>query len=111
MTPSSADSLTVAMLRRLALKPGEAYVAKQVWSDLMAHRLTIADVCDAIIEAIDAGERVKPTLLHSFKGRVGQPAYEIERRIGDKVFYLKVAVDDPGGPGEHLAVLSVHPPH
>jgi hypothetical protein len=78
---------------------------------MMAHNLTTADVCDAIIDWIDAGERVKPTVLHSFAGRVGQTAYEMTPRIENKRFYIKAAIDEPDTAEERMAVLSVHMPH
>ncbi len=47
-------------------------LTKTVQFDLMAHRLTKADVCDEIIAWIDRGEPVKEVVLHSFPNLVGQ---------------------------------------
>ncbi len=77
----------------------------------MARNLTTADVGDAMVEWIDAGERVKPVTLHSFAGRVGDEAYELKPKIGGTKFYVKVLVDDRGGADEGLGLLSVHTDH
>ena len=111
MAPSQADSDTIALLRRLAEAPEAVRRAKQVQSDLLAHGLQVPDICQAIADWIDAGERVKPTILHSFAGRVGQAAYEMKPRINGVLFYIKVTIDDRGGPEECLALLSAHPDH
>lgn len=111
MVPSNADSDTIALLRQLAEAPRAVRPSPQTQSDLMAHALKVKDICQAIVDWIDAGERVKPTVLHSFAGRVGQAAYEMKPRINGVLFYIKVTIDDRGGPEECLALLSAHPDH
>ncbi len=111
MAPSSADQDTIALIRRLACCPEGVWTSAQVRSDMRAHNLRLDGVCEVIVEWIDAGERVKPTVLHSFAGRAGQPAWEMKPRINDDLFYVKVTVDDRGGPSESLGILSCHPDH
>jgi hypothetical protein len=111
MPSSQADSGTIALLRRLAADDGFTFISNQGRSDLMARNLRQGDVADAIVDWIDAGERVKPTVLHSFPGRQGDPAYEMKPKIDGVIWYLKVAIDDRGGPDEGLALLSAHPDH
>lgn len=111
MPQPSVDPDTRQLLRRLAEATKFNFVSKQARSDLMARNLTRADVADAIVEWIDAGERVKPVVLHSFGGRVGQEAYEMKPRIGQSKFYVKVSIDDRDGANEGLALLSVHMDH
>lgn len=111
MAPPQADSGTIALLRQLAAVEGFAFISNQAQSDLMAHKLRQGDVADPIVDWIDAGERVKPTVLHSFAGRQGDPAYEMKPKINGVVWYLKVAIDDRGGPTQGLALLSAHPDH
>lgn len=111
MASSQADSDTIAILRRLAEVPESVRRARQVQSDLVARGLQVGDVCQAIVDWIDAEGRVKPVTLHSFGGRVGQAAWEMKPRINGVLFYVKVTIDDRGGPEECLALLSAHPDH
>jgi hypothetical protein len=107
----NADAQSIAMIRRLALKPDAIWPSSQVVSDLMAYNLTIDDICDAMIEWLDEGERVKPTVIKSISGRVGQPAFEMKPRIDGRLWYIKIAIDDPGGTDERMALLSAHVDH
>jgi hypothetical protein len=111
MAASQADSQTTALLQQLAADEGFAFISNQARSDLMAHNLKQGDVADAIVDWIDAGERVKETVLHSFSGRQGDPAYEMKPKINGVIWYLKVAIDDRGGRNQGLALLSTHPDH
>lgn len=111
MAPSSADPQAIALIRRLVETPRAVLPSRQAQSDLMAHGLKVQDVCQAIADWIDAGERVKPTKLHSFAGRVGQLAYEMKPRLGGVLYYIKVVIDDRGGSAECLVLLSAHPDH
>jgi hypothetical protein len=78
---------------------------------MVAQCLTKDDVCDKIIEWIDAGERVKPTTIHTIPGHVGMPAYEMKPRINHSLFYIKVALMKLGEQNEHMMLSSVHPDH
>ncbi|OQZ05737.1 MAG: hypothetical protein B6D36_08645 [Planctomycetes bacterium UTPLA1] len=111
MSPSNADSDTIALIRRLAAAPDGVWTSKQAGSDMRAHNLRVDGVCEDIVKWIDAGERVKPTVLHAFKDRVGQAAWEMKPEINGVRFYLKVTVDDRDAPGESLGILSCHPDH
>lgn len=106
---SQADPETIALIRRLAAAAGSVRPTKGAQYELLAYRLRGADVCDAIVNWIDAGERVKPTALHSIPGRIGQAAYEMKPRFDGRRFYIKVVIDDRGGAQECLVLLSVHP--
>ncbi|MGD0898449.1 MAG: hypothetical protein ABR915_11475 [Thermoguttaceae bacterium] len=107
----SADPKIVAEIRRLALDPTRVQTTKQATLDMLGQHLTIDDVCDKIIEWIDAGERVKPTSIHTFPGLQGQPAYEMKPRINSILFYVKVALVERGNPGERMLLISAHPDH
>lgn len=111
MPPSSADPNTSALIKRLAGNPDGVWTSAQARSDMRAHNLRLDGVCELIVEWIDAGERVKPTTLHSFSNRAGQDAWEMKPRIEGVLYYVKVTVDDRGGPGESLGILSCHPDH
>lgn len=111
MPPPAADQDTIALIRRLASAPNDVWTSSQARSDMQAHNLRLDEVCDVIVGWIDDAERVKSTVLHSSKGRVGQAAWEMKPRINGVLFYLKVTVDDRGRPGESLGVLSCHPDH
>lgn len=111
MAASSADPQIVDEIRRLALAADDIVVTRTAEDDLLARRLTVDDICAAIVDWIDAGERVKPTKLHSFPGLQGEPAYEMKPRIDGLVFYLKVALIKLHQPGEYLLLISAHPDH
>ena len=109
MAAKSADSQTVQEIRRLAVDPSLVQITRTAEYDLMARNLGKADVCDEIVNWIDAGERVKPTTLHGFPGLVGQPAYEMKPRIQGTLFYVKVALVELGEPDEYMLLISAHP--
>ena len=111
MSPSSADPDTIAVLRRLAAAVQFSYVSPQALSDMMAHKLKLEDVADAIVEWIDIPGRVKPTTIHSIPGRKGDPAYELKPSVNGTTWYIKVCIDDRNGPEEGLALLSAHSDH
>jgi len=106
---TSADSETIREIRRLASDPSLVRPTRQATWDMVAQCLTKDDVCDKIIEWIDAGERVKPTTIHSIPGFIGTQAYEMKPRINTSLFYIKVALAELGGAGEHMVLFSVHP--
>ena len=108
---SNADPQTVALIRQLAANGQFTFISNQAQSDMMAHNVKLTDVADAIVDWIDAGERVKETVIHTIPGRTGDPAYEMKPRINGVIWYLKVAIDDRGGSDEGLALLSSHPDH
>jgi len=111
MTAKKADAWTLGEIRRLAADQSRVRLTTTVQFDLMAHRLTKADVCDEIIAWIDRGEPVKEVVLHSFPGLVGQSAYEIKPRMRNTLFYIKVTLVELGKPGEYMLVVSAHPDH
>jgi hypothetical protein len=111
MPPSSADPDTIAIIRRLAEQVRFTFITRQARSDMMAHNLKQGDVADVIVDCIDAGERVKPTTIHSFPGRQGDSAFEMKPQLSGARWYIKVSIDDRDGPNEGLALLSAHPDH
>ena len=111
MSPDSADPDWIATIRRLADTELFAHISKQARLDMMAHNLKQGDVADAIIELIDAGDRGKPTVIHSIPDRIGDPAYEMKAMLNDVMWYFKVAIDNRGRSNESLALLSAHPDH
>lgn len=111
MTTRQADAKTLGEIRRLAADPRSVRLSRTVQYDLLAHRLTKADVCDEIIGWIDRGEPVKEVVLHTFPDMVGQPAYEIKPRMKNLLFYIKITLVELGQPGEYMLVISTHPDH
>lgn len=111
MAPKSADPSDIREIRRLASDPGKAKVTTTVEYDLLAHHLTKEDICDEIVAWIDAGERVRPTVLHTFPGLQRQPAFEMKPIVGGSLFYLKVTLVQLGQPGEYMLLISAHPDH
>ena len=111
MPASRAEAAMVGAIRVLALAPDNVWVSHQAQSDLMAHGLTVGDVCAAIVGWIDAGFRVKPTTIKNIPARIGQAAYEMKPRLNDMVFYVKVVVEDADTESPRLSLLSAHPDH
>ncbi len=111
MAAKKADAGTLADIRRLAADPSRVRLTTTVQFDLMAHRLTKADMCDEIIDWIDRDEPVKEVVLHSFPNLVGQRAYEIKPRMKKTLFYIKVTLVELGQPDEYLLIISAHPDH
>ena len=108
---SDADSTTRSLIRQLAEENRFTCISNQAQSDLMAHKLKTGDVADAMVNWIDAGERVKPTVIHSFPGRQGDPAYEMKPKIDGVIWYVKVSIDNRGESDQGLALFSAHPDH
>lgn len=108
---ASADPVIVKEIRQLASEPKRVMIGRTAQSDMMAQGLTVDDVCDTIIEWIDAGERVKPTVLHTIPEFKGMPAYEMKPRINGILFYIKVTILETETPEERMLVISVHPDH
>ena len=111
MAAKQADGRTLGVIRRLAADESRVRLTSTAQCDLMARRLTKADVCDEIIDWIDRGEPVKEVRIHSIPSLVGQSAYEIKPHMKRTLFYVKVALVELGKPGEHLLVISAHPDH
>jgi hypothetical protein len=95
----------------LASEPESVNLSRQAQSDLLSYGLTKADVCDEIVTWIDAGERVKVTVLHSYKGLVGQKAFELKPRIEGRIYYVKVMIQISSDTEELLLIISTHLNH
>lgn len=108
---ANADQPTTLRIRALASDAAKVMLSRQALSDLMAWGLKKEDVCDAIVEWIDAGERVKQVELHTYPGLQGQPAFELKPRLCNRLFYIKVAFFTPPGSTEAMLVVSSHPDH
>ncbi len=107
---NNASAEEVAKIRALASIPGKVKTTKTVLYDLMGLSLTKNDICTEIVDWIDAGERVKPTTLHSFPGKVGNKAYEMKPVINQSRIYIKVAIDT-GSSGDEMLIISSHRDH
>jgi len=107
--PTSADPAIVKEIRRLAADPTHVGLYGNAQWSMMAYSLTVDDVCEKIVEWIDAGERVKPTVIKEIPQFQGIPAYEMKPRINDILFYIKVLLREAGSSGEQMLLISVHP--
>ncbi|MEN8151269.1 MAG: hypothetical protein ABFS86_15745 [Planctomycetota bacterium] len=79
--------------------------------DLMGERLKVEDVCDVLLDWIEKGKSIREIVTTNAKGHIGKPAFVIKPRLNGKMFYVKVAVTDPGGSRERLTIVSAHPDH
>ena len=109
-----ADEATVPereAIRSLAKQLDRVVTTKTVEFDLMGRGLTKADVCDEIVDWIDAGERVKGTTIQKIPNLNGQRAFEMKPRVGGKLFYIKVMIRRGDDSDDSLLVLSFHLDH
>lgn len=111
MPAPTADPQVLKEIRRLAQNPSQVMMTQTAQYDLVAHHISKTDLCQIIVDWIDQGERVKPTILHSFPGLQGQSAYEMKPRIHGVLYYLKVALVELHQPDEYLLLISAHPDH
>jgi len=107
----SADPAIVKEIRRIASDPTRVLPFGTAKWDMVAHRLTTGDVCDKIIEWIDARERVKPVVINKIPQFLEMNAYEMKPRINNILFYIKVMLREAGNVGEQMLLISVHPSH
>ena len=96
-------------VRQLAADPDCARVDEHARGNMLSWALRVEGVCEAICEALDAGERLKMTTVKKhpeFLG--GQPAYEIKPTIDERRFYVRMAVYQPVENQDALLLISVH---
>lgn len=108
---SDADLATKALIRDLALRPERVRIDAHATGNMMAWRLTVEDVCDAICDWIDQGERVKPTVVKTHpKALVGMPAHDLSPvPILSGRFYIRLTIYKPDQLQDTLLIVSVHP--
>lgn len=105
---NDADEDTRALIRQLAEQPERVQVDAHATGNMLARRLSLDDVLDAICAYIDDGGRIKATVIKTHpKALVGQPAYEAKPDIEGRRFYVRLALRKPAQ-GDELLVLSVH---
>jgi hypothetical protein len=75
---------------------------------MAALRLTIAGVCQAICDWIDAGEPLMETITRYDEEHVGEPAYELYPVVSDARLFIKVTICERGSAQELLLVISAH---
>jgi hypothetical protein len=109
MASHTAEPRILAEIRRLALDPNKVRVTRTAEYDLLGRQLKKDDVCQVIVQGIDAGERVKTVTLRGADS--GATAYEMKPRIGGVLFYVKVTLRELGQPQETLLVISAHVDH
>lgn len=104
-----ANEQEKAEIRLLADQSERVLTRKQVEYDLMGRGLTKADICDEIVAWIDAGERVKGTILHTIPNLEGQRAFEMKPRVNGDLYYIKVMIRRDEDSDDSLLILSFHP--
>ncbi len=111
MPNAKASDQERQVLRSLAADPGQVTATQRVVFDLMAHGLTIADVCDALWHWLVDGRPVERTTMHGQD--LGAPAFEIWPELAGRKFYCKFLVRGNPLLQQLLLVVSAHPddPH
>jgi len=107
MPKAQASDQEKQLLRALASDPGKVLATKRATYDLMAHDLTITDVCDALWQWIVDGQPVVRTTMHGQDS--GEPAYEIWPELAGRKFYCKFLVRGEPLLQQLMLVVSAHP--
>ena len=102
------DRKIVKSLGRLAGEPDKVHATTRSMRDLAALRVTIAGVCQAICDWIDAGEQITETITRYDAEHVGEPAYELYPVLDDTDMFIKVTICERGSDQELLLVISAH---
>jgi hypothetical protein len=111
MPKAQASERERQLLRALAADPAKASATKRATYDLMAHDLTVADVCDALWHWLVDGRPVTRTTMHGQDS--GEPAYEIWPELAGRRFYCKFLIRGEPILKQLMLVVSAHPddPH
>jgi len=102
------DRKIVKTIRQLAADPTKVHATARSMRDMATLRITIAGVCQAICEWIDAGEQITETITRCDKEHVGEPAYELYPVFTDVDMLIKVTITERGSDQELLLVISAH---
>ncbi len=107
---SDADPPVKALIRALASRPDRVQTDAHATGNMLAWRLTMEDVCQAICDWIDRGERVKPTVVKTHpQALVGMPAYDLAPvPILSRRYYVRVTIYRPDASQDALLIVSVH---
>jgi len=108
MADSYADPQTVRDIRTLASRPEDVEVTTRANCDLWAENLKKEDICDAIVDWIDAGEHVEQITTNNVPDHLGDPAYVMKPEIAGARFYVKVTIRNQGEWRELLLIISSH---
>ena len=102
------DRKIVKSLRRLAGEPDKVHATTRSMRDLAALGITIAGVCQAVCDWINAGEQITETITRYDAEHVGEPAYELYPVIDDTDMFIKVTIRERRSDQELLLVISAH---
>lgn len=109
MAEKSPDASELADIRRLASNRSRIELTTTSKYDLMGAGLAKDDLCEEIVAWIDRGEPVKKVTLRG--QHAGQAAYEMNPRINNSLFYVKVTLCELGESDECMLIISSHPDH
>jgi hypothetical protein len=102
------DRNIVKSLRRLAGESDKVHATTRSMRDLAALRITIAGVCQAVCDWIDAGDQIMETITGYDEEHVGEPAYELYPVIDGTDMFIKATICERGSDRELLLVISAH---
>ncbi len=107
---TDADLGVKKLIQALASLPEQVQTDAHASGNMMAWRLSIEDVCEAICEWIEKGERVKPVVIKEQpKALVGMTAYELAPvPILSHKYYIRITIYQPEASKDKLLLLSVH---
>lgn len=105
MAKAVADASEIQLLGALAAAPNKAQTTGTAYYDMLAHGLTTADICDALLDWIAEGKPIKKTVM---RGKdAGKPGFEIWPEFSGRTFYCKYVIRQKPS-GERLIVVSAH---
>lgn len=75
---------------------------------MLAYKLTIGGICEAIQAWIDAGKDVIEDVTREAQPHIGKPVYIMKPRIERREIYLKVGIMKNRDTGEYMLIISSH---
>lgn len=109
MAKKKANSETINLIYKLAGDPSKVRSTQRAYYDMLAYKLTIGGICEAIQEWIDAGKDVIEDVTRESQPHIGKPIYIMEPIIIERQkIYLKVGIGKNQVTGEYMLIISSH---
>lgn len=75
---------------------------------MLAYGITIAGICEAIQEWIDADKDLIEDVTKAAQPHIGKPIYIMKPKIGKQEIYLKVGIERNQETGKYMLIISAH---
>ena len=109
MAKKNADSKIVKLIYKLAGDPSQVKWTQRAYWDMVSNDLTVAGLCEAIQEWINAGKTVIEGVTTEAQPHTGKFHYIMKPTIEKRKIYLKVGIEKDPNTGEQMLIISSHP--